>query len=103
VSAKQINIYGAIVSGAISYFIVFVINYGEIKKHNSARIYKILYNISIQECFVCLFAFFSNYLFKISFGGNIALIVGGFTAIVIFLVTYYVLFLIDKSNKIIST
>jgi len=103
VSVKQINIYGAMVSGAISYFIVFVINYGEIKKHNSARIYKILYNISIQECFVCLFAFFSNYLFKISFGGNIALIVGGFTAIVIFLVTYYVLFLIDKSNKIIST
>ena len=102
VSIKSIGIFGAMVSGALGYLVIFLMNYKAIKVESQARISNIIYNISIQECFVCLFAFFSNMLFKMAFGDNIALFAGGITAVIIFVVTYYELFLIDRQNKIIS-
>lgn len=102
VSTKQIGILGAMISGGISYFVVFLINYNKVKSLSGARISNVLFNVSIQECLVCLFAFFSNMLFYMTFGSNVALFAGGAVAIMIFAVTYYVLFLIDKPQKISS-
>lgn len=102
VSLRNINIFGAMISGGVSYFVVFMLNYGKIRKETTARISNVFFNVSIQECLVCLFAFFSNMLFQMTFGDNIALFGGGITAIIIFIVTYYVLFVIDKPKTISS-
>ena len=102
VSLRAVNIYGAMISGGVSYLMVFALNYGKIMKETTARISNVFFNVSIQECLVCLFAFFSNMLFKMTFGDNVALFGGGITAIIIFIVTYYILFLIDKPKTISS-
>lgn len=102
VSFRKIGIFGAMISGGISYFVVFLVNYGKVKKLSQARISNVFFNVSIQECLVCLFAFFSNMLFNMTFGANVALFASGTIAIMIFAVTYYVLFLIDKPQKISS-
>lgn len=102
VSLKQVNIYGAAISGGVSYLTVFVVNYGKIKRETTARISNVMFNVMVQECLVCLFAFFSNWLFLMSFGGNVALIAGGLVSVIIFVVTYYVLFLIDRPKTISS-
>ena len=102
VSMKQINIYGAMISGAVSYLVVFMINYRIVRKKTSARITNVFFNVSIQECLVAFFAFFSNMLLFMTFGSNAALFGGGLTAIIIFIITYYVLFMIDKPKAITS-
>lgn len=96
VSFKVVNILGAMISGGVSYFVVFLINYGKIKKETTARISNVLMRVSVQECLVCLFAFFVNALFEMVFGEKIALFVGGVTAVAIFAISYYALFLIEK-------
>lgn len=99
VSFGRINILGAMISGGLSYFVVFLINYGKIKKETTARITNVLMRVIIQECLVCLFAFFVNVLFEMVFGEKVALFVGGLTAIAIFAISYYVLFLIEKPER----
>lgn len=100
VSLKPINIYGAMISGALSYLVILIINYGEIKKQTAARIGNVVYGVAIQECLVCLFAFFTNILFNMAFGEGVALFAGGITAVIIFMVSYYTLFVIDKHKTI---
>lgn len=100
VSFKSVNILGAMISGGVSYFVVFLINYNRIKKETSARISNVLMKVVVQECLVCMFAFFVNILFEMVFGEKIALFVGGTTALAIFAITYYVLFLIERPGKI---
>lgn len=102
VSLKQVNIFGATISGGISYLVVFALNYRKIKQETTARISNVMFNVMVQECLVCLFAFFSNWLFQMSFGGNVALFAGGVVSVIIFVVTYYVLFLIDRPKTISS-
>ena len=102
VSMKQINIYGAMISGAVSYLVVFMINYRIVRKKTSARITNVFFNVSIQECLVAFFVFFSNMILFMTFGSNAALFGGGLTAIIIFIITYYVLFMIDKPKAITS-
>ena len=102
VAFPQINILGAMISGGLSYFVVFMINYYQIRKITTARISKVVYDVIIQECLVCLFAFFSNWLFSMVFGGGVALFAGGFVAIIIFMITYYTFFLLDKQQIVSS-
>lgn len=98
VSFKSINILGAMMSGGVSYFVVFLINYSAIKRETEARISNVFLGISVQECLVGLFAFFTNLLVTMSFGSVAGMFVGGLTAIIVFAVTYYVLFLIQKPS-----
>lgn len=102
VSLKSVNILGAMMSGGVSYLVVFLINYSRIKKETQARISNIMLGLSVQECLVCLFAFFTNMLIGMAFGSNVAMFVGGCTAIIIFVITYYVLFIIERPKQISS-
>lgn len=99
VSVKQVNILGAMISGGVSYLVVFALNYVQIKKLTTARISNVFMETIVQCCLVCMFAYFSNRLFCMALGGTIALFAGGLVSIVIFLVTYYTLFLVDKSRS----
>lgn len=102
VSLKSVNILGAMMSGGVSYLVVFLINYSRIKKETQARISNIMLGLSVQECLVCLFAFFTNMLIGMAFGSNVGMFVGGCTAIIIFVITYYVLFIIERPKQISS-
>ncbi len=102
VGIKNINILGAMISGGASYIVVFLINYIKIKAETEARLSNLFFNLAIQECLVCLFAYFSNMLFGMTFGTKIALFAGGITAVIIFAISYYVLYLIEKPKTISS-
>ena len=78
-------------------------NYIKIKQETEARIYNFYFGISVQELFVCLFAFFSNYFLGLVFGENIALFGGGVVAVMIFAATYYILFMLKEKRSEIST
>lgn len=93
VTVKQINILGAVIAGGVCYFVVFTLNYRKVKQLSGVKISKIYYYISIQECFVCLFAFFVNLLCKMVFGDMVALFIAGVVAGIIFLTTYYIFFM----------
>jgi stage V sporulation protein B len=103
VAIPEINIYGVMVSGGMSYLSVFLMNYAEIKKKTTARISNFYLNVSVQECFVCLFAFVANYLFMMVFGDGVALFAGGMVAVMIFAVTYYVLFMLKEKSNVQTT
>jgi stage V sporulation protein B len=96
VGNSRVNIYGVMISGGVSYLVVFVMNYIRIKQETEARIHNFYFGVSIQECFVCLFAFASNYFLGLVFGENIALFGGGFVAVMIFAASYYVLFMLKE-------
>lgn len=102
VSVKEINILGAMISGGMSYFAVFFINFKNIKKTCEFDMTKLIFNVAIQECFVCLFAFLANWLLNFRFGSEIALFAGGSVAVLVFVLTYYFLFFEKKSKKISS-
>ena len=93
---KAINIYGTIISGAICYLVVFILNYSKIKKLVGVSVKESFFYISILECFVCLFAFFGNVLCRMVFGETLSLIVAGTVTVCVFFVTYYVFFMYDK-------
>ena len=99
VSVKSINILGASIAGGVCYFTVFLLNYRKIKELTKASIVDLCFYISIQECFVCLFAFVVNVLMKMVFSDFVSLIIAGFVAVSIFLVTYFVFFMRDKNNE----
>ena len=94
----EINIYGSIISGIISYSAVFLFNYFKIKNKTSATLVKPYFYVSIQTCFVCLFAFFLNMLFKMVLGDVLSLFVSGFVVVMIFIATYYMFFMQDKTD-----
>ncbi|MBQ7917582.1 MAG: polysaccharide biosynthesis C-terminal domain-containing protein [Clostridia bacterium] len=103
VGNPRVNIYGVMISGGVSYLAVFVANYLRIKKETSLKLQNIYFGVSIQECAVCLVAFFSNYFLGLVFGGNIALFGGGFIAVIIFAVSYYILFVLKSKGEDYST
>ena len=102
VSVKNINIMGAMVSGGVSYVIVFLINYSYIKKETEARISNLFFGLAIQELFVCFVAFLGNMVLEMNFGSKIALFVGGLLSVFVFMASYYVLFLMGERKKISS-
>ena len=102
VSVKNINIYGAMVSGGISYIIVFLINYRHIKKYSEARISNLFFDLAIQELAVSAVAFFANWVLGMNYGSKISLFAGGVVSVFVFMVSYYFLFLSNSRKKISS-
>lgn len=98
VSVKQINIFGVTISAGICYFIVFTLNYRQIKKLTGIKIMEIYSKVAIQECFVCLFAFFGKQFFDIIFSESVSMFIAGTLTVTIFFVTYYVFFILNKSS-----
>lgn len=94
----SVNIFGATLSGVISYFLVFMFNYFKIKKLTEASVLKPYFYVSIQTCFVCLFAFSSNTLFKMIFSSSVSMFASGLIVVMVFLATYYVFFMQEKKD-----
>lgn len=99
VSIRRLNIYGAMISGGISYLVVFILNYRQIYNATKARISNVVMNVLVQCCFVCLFAYFANRALTMMLGGRFALLIGGSISGIIFLVTYFALFLKDRKKR----
>lgn len=102
VCVKEINILGAMISGGISYAFVFFMNYKQIKAEIDIKIKDLIFGLAIQEGFVCLFAYFSNQLVSVFFGSTIALFAGGMVAVLVFAVSNYVFYLIEKPKLVSS-
>ena len=64
------------------------------------KLERVYFYVSIQACFVCLFAFFSQKLISLYFGDIVSFFVGGVLAVIVFLVTYYAFFMGEYRNKI---
>ena len=99
VSVKSINILGASIAGGVCYFTVFLLNYRKIKELTKASIVDSCFYISIQECFVCLFAFVVNVLMRMVFSDFVSLLISGVVAVSIFFVTYFVFFMSNKNDE----
>ena len=89
----SVNIMGAIISGGVCYFIVFTRNYSKIKKLTGASVQNCYLYVSVQACFISLFAYFANVLFKLVFSDFLALFLAGTITVFVYLVTYYVFFM----------
>lgn len=99
VSVKNFNILGAMLSGGVSYVFVFLYNYKQITKECELDMTRLLFKLSIQECAVCLFAFFANLVFGIYFSGRISMLAGGVISVLIFMLSYYFLFFPKKRKR----
>ncbi len=93
ISIKPLNIYGAIISGGVCYLVVLSMQYKLIKKLTGANMFSSYFYISIQASIISIFAYFSNSFFRIIFAKNIAMFFGGFLAVAVFLITYYIFFM----------
>lgn len=95
---KNINIFGVVVSSAICYVVVFVLNFKQVKKFTGASMKNALFYVSIQACLVCLFAFVSNMLCSILFAETTSLFIAGLISVAVFFITFYVFFMCDKEQ-----
>jgi stage V sporulation protein B len=94
----SINIMGAVISGGVCYFVIMMLNYVKVKKLTGVSIKNSYFYVSIQACFVSLFAYFSNTLFQMVFNGMMSMICAGLIAVFVFAITYYVFFM-RKNEK----
>ena len=94
----SINIFGSVISGAVCYVSVFALNFSKIKKLTNVDIKNSIFYISIQACFVCLFAYVANLLVNMLFSEIVALFVAGIIAVFVFFVTYYVFFVYEGNS-----
>ena len=95
---QEINIFGAVISGAVCYLVVFVLNFIKIKKLTNFSMKNSIFYVSIQAVFVCLFAFVSNILCNMVFGETLSLFVSGLVTVAVFFITYYIFFMYDKNS-----
>ncbi len=95
---SSINIFGSVISAGACYLVVFFMNYKKIKKLTGSEFRQTIFYVSIQEMFICLFAFLSNYFFKLILGNNISLFLSGFVTLIVFCITYYVFFIYEKNQ-----
>lgn len=93
----SINIMGAVISAGICYVVVFSLNYSKIKKLTGVKLGGVYGHIVLQQCLICLFAYFLNKLFLPIFGSTIALFSSGIITGIIFLITFYLLFFQEKN------
>lgn len=93
----SINIFGAVLSAGACYIVVFMLNFRKIVKLTNVNFSRVYGNVAIQQAFVCLFAYFLNKLFLPLFGRVISLFVSGAITGIIFLLTFYLMFL-RKNN-----
>lgn len=108
IGLTRVGILGAAISGIVCYFVVLTLNYSKLKKLTGAKLIgRSYFYVAVQECFVCLFAYFGNILFKMFFSDTIAMFIAGTLSVAVFAITYYVFFMgnkqIDEQNiKILS-
>lgn len=95
---QKVNIFGAIISGAICYFVVFVLNFKKVKKLTGVSLKNTVFYVSIQALFVCLFAFISNILCSILFTETVSLFIAGVVSVAVFFITFYVFFVYEKEQ-----
>lgn len=100
---SNINIYGVMISGGVSYLAVFSMNYSEIKKRTTARISNVYLGVAVQECLVCLIAFASNAVLRLFVGEILSLFIGGIAAVLCFVLSYYLLFILKEKTELHST
>lgn len=98
IPVRKINIFGAVISGAGCYLIVFILNYKKVKEYTGLKFKQSMFYISIQECFICLFAFISNFLCSLVLSEVVSMFIAGFVAVAVFVITYYAFFMYDKSG-----
>lgn len=96
---KSVNIFGVVISGAVCYFTVFILNYLKVKNLTGVNLKNTLFYLLIQATFVCLFGFICNIFCQKIFSENISLFISGFIAIIVFFITYYLFFVYEKANK----
>ena len=73
-------------------------NYKKVKEFTGLEFKNSMFYISIQECFICLFAFVSNFLCSLVMSEFASMIIAGSIAIAVFLITYYAFFMYDKAT-----
>jgi peptidoglycan biosynthesis protein MviN/MurJ (putative lipid II flippase) len=100
---KPLNILGAVISGGVCYFVVFMFNYKKIKQLVAVKFADTFFYVSIQACLVSLFAFVSNNFFKMLFGDTVSLFISGIIAVIVFAVTYYVFFMQSEKQVNLET
>lgn len=93
----QINIFGSVISAGACYAIVFLLNWRKVKQMSGVKLFRAVGNIIVQQFFVCGFAYFLNKLFSPMFGSTISLFAAGIITGIIFLITFYILFLNKKT------
>ena len=97
---KPLNILGASIACAFGFALVSFLNIRQIKKYLKVKFERVCFYVSIQACFVCLFAYFGKRLVGLYFGDMISFFVGGIFAVIVFMVTYYAFFMGEYRNKI---
>ena len=95
---KSINIYGVVISGGLCYVVVLLLNYKRIKKVTGANLRQGVFLVSIQSAMVCVFAYASNWLFMSVFNETISMFIAGVVTIVVFLASYYYLFIYREKS-----
>lgn len=93
ISIPSINIVGAVISGGVCYFVVFLLNYKKIKNLTEVSIKNAYFYISIQACFVCFFAYFTNLLCLMLVGETMSMFIAGGLALIVFFVSYHSFFI----------
>ncbi len=88
----QINILGVVISGGVSFLVVFAMNYRKIKKLTGVKIFSLGAGLAIQQVLIATIAFSTNTLFKLILSDVTALIFSGLITILMFISTYYVFF-----------
>lgn len=97
----SINILGAVLSAGACYVAVFVLNYRKIVKIIGFKIVGVYGHVVIQQLCVCLVAYFLNKVFMPLFGSTIALFAAGAAAGVVFLISFYLMFMRKKQGEIV--
>ncbi len=98
IPVRKINIFGAVLSGAGCYLVVFILNLKKVKEYTGFEFKRSMFYISIQECFICLFAFVSNFLCMQVLSESVSMFIAGAVAVAVFVITYYAFFMYDKSE-----
>lgn len=91
-SIPTINIVGAVISASICYLVVFILNYRKIRILTGISIKNAYFYISIQACFVCFFAYFTNLLCLMLVGETMSMFIAGGLALIVFFVSYHSFF-----------
>lgn len=94
----KVGILAVVISAGLCYFVVLCKNYSSLQKYCKVKLFSGYYYTSIQLFFVCMFAFFLNFMFINLFGEMLALVLAGTVTLMVFCITYYAFF-VSKSNE----
>ena len=94
---------GTVLAGGICYISVLLLNTRKIKKLTKIEFKGAFSQIIIQQACICVVAYVFNSLFLKFCSQTISLFMAAFFAGVIFLMSFYVLFIYNKKEKKILT